>query len=210
MAELREELKNYLEELRKEKQRKFDESLELIINLQKIDIKKTSINLFVNVPYKIKEKKIAGFLETKKLELDTITPSDFKKFKDKKEIKKFVKKYDFFIAQASLMPQIATIFGKVLGPLGKMPSPQLGIIANTEDKTINETKEKINTSIKIRAKQPSIKIAVGKRSMKNEELIENIMTIYNSILNALPRNKENIKNIEIKFTMSKPQKIKIK
>ncbi len=210
MAELREELIKHLEELRKEKSRKFDETLELIVNLQKFDIKKNSINLFVNVPYKIKDKKIAGFLEIKKSELDTITPTDFKKFKDKKEIKKFVKKYDFFIAQASLMPQIATIFGKVLGPLGKMPSPQLGIIANTDDKTINETKEKINTSVKIRAKQPSLKIAVGKKSMENKELIENIMTVYNSLLNALPRNKENIKNIEIKFTMSKPQKIKIK
>ena len=45
--------------------------------------------------------------------------------------------------------------------------------------------------------------------MKDEELIENILTIYTTLLKVLPRNKENIKNIEIKFTMSKPQKIKI-
>ena len=45
--------------------------------------------------------------------------------------------------------------------------------------------------------------------MKDEELIENIMVVYNTILKELPRNKENIKNIELKFTMTKPQKIKL-
>ena len=43
--------------------------------------------------------------------------------------------------------------------------------------------------------------------MKDEDIIENIMTIYNTLLKTLPRNKENIKNIEIKFTMTKPYKI---
>jgi hypothetical protein len=36
------------------------------------------------------------------------------------------------------------------------------------------------------------------------------MTVYNILLKTLPRNKENIKNIEIKFTMTKPYKISIK
>ena len=40
------------------------------------------------------------------------------------------------------MPKVATTFGRILGPLGKMPSPQLGIILNTDDKTINELKRK--------------------------------------------------------------------
>jgi ribosomal protein L1 len=44
--------------------------------------------------------------------------------------------------------------------------------------------------------------------MKDEELVENIIAVYNVIVKELPRSKENIKNIEIKFTMTKPQKIK--
>lgn len=210
MAELREQLDNALNELRKEKQRNFDQSVDFIINLQKFDFKRNNLNLFVNVPNKIKDKKVAAFLEVKKDNIDTITKADFKKFNDKKEIKKFVKKYDFFIAQASMMPQVASTFGKVLGPVGKMPSPQLGILQDTDDKTIQETLEKINNNVKIRTKQPSIKIAVGKQSMKNSELIENMMSIYNTLIKNLPREKENIKNIEVKFTMTKPQKINIK
>ncbi len=210
MAELEEQLKNALVELRKDKERKFNQTVDLIINLQKFDIKKSNINLFLSVPTKIKEKKIAGFLETKNKSVDTITPDEFKKYSEKGMLKNLVKNYDFFIAQASLMPSVATTFGRVLGPSGKMPSPQLGIIMNTDEKTINELKSKIDNSIKIKIKESSIKIPIGKQSMKDEEIIENILSIYNAVLKNMPKNKENIKNIEIKFTMTKPQKIQIK
>jgi len=208
--DLKTDLKKSLIELRKGKERKFDQTVDLIINLQKFDPKKNTINLFVSLPYKIKEKKIVGFLETKNKNIETITKDEFRKYSDKKKLKKLVKKFDFFIAQASLMPKVATSFGRVLGPVGKMPSPQLGIIVNTDDKTINELKDKMNNSIKTKIKEPSIKLAIGKQSMKDEELIENILAVYNSILKEMPREKENIKNIEIKFTMTKPQKIKIR
>jgi large subunit ribosomal protein L1 len=208
--ELKEQLQKALVELRKEKERKFDQTVDLIINLQKFDSKKNSVNLVVAVPHKIKEKKIAAFLESRNENIPTITQNEFKKYSDKKELKKLVKKFDFFMAQAKLMPKIATIFGKALGPAGKMPSPQLGIIMNVNDKAINEIKNKINNSLKIRIKESSIKLPMGKQSMKDEEIIENILTAYNALIKVLPREKENIKNIEIKFTMTKPQKIKIK
>ena len=108
------------------------------------------------------------------------------------------------------MPKVATNFGKVLGPAGKMPSPQLGIIMNVDEKSINELKDKINKNIKIRLVEPSIKVSIGKQNTKKEEIIENINTFYKEILKILPREKENIKNIKIKYTMSKPQKIEIK
>ena len=207
MAELEVELKKGLSELRKTKERKFDQTVDLIVNLQKFDVKKNNLNLFVSVPHKVKDKKIAGFLEIKNKDVETITPDEFKKYSDKSKMKHLVSTYDFFIAQASLMPSVATNFGRVLGPTGKMPSPQLGIILNADEKTINELKNKINTSIKIKVKEPSIKIPIGKQSMKDEDIIENVMSVYNLLLKTLPRNKENIKNIEIKFTMTKPYKI---
>ncbi len=210
MAEFEEQLKNALTELRKAKERKFDQTLDLIINLQKFNVKKNTVNIFVSVPYKIKEKKICAFLEVKRKDIDTITAEQFKKYKDKKELKKLVKKYDFFIAQASLMPKVATTFGRALGPAGKMPSPQMGIIMNADDKIIEELKGKINNSIKIRTKEASIKLPIGKQSMKDEELIENVLIVYNRILKELPREKENIKNVELKFTMTKPEKILVR
>lgn len=208
--EFDEQIKQALTELRKEKEKKFDQTLDLIINLQKFDVKKTPVNQFISVPHKVKDKKICAFLEIKNNNVETITKSEFKKYSTKQEIKKLAKKYDFFIAQASLMPLVATTFGRALGPTGKMPSPQLGILMNVDDKVINELKTRINNSIKIRAKESSIKVPIGKQSMKDEDLAENISTIYNALLKILTKGKENIKNVEIKFTMTKPQKIKIR
>jgi len=209
MAELQKELENALAELRKDKERKFNQSVDLIINLQKFDTKKNSVNIFVEVPHKIKEKKICAFLEVKNKNIDTITPDEFGRYSDKKNLDKLVKKFDFFISQASIMPKVATAFGRALGPAGKMPSPQMGIIASTDEKTIRELKEKINNSIRIRTKEPSIKLCVGKQDMKDGEITENITAIYNSVIKSLSKGKENIKNLEIKFTMTKPKKILI-
>ena len=206
---LKEDLQKALAELRNGKERKFDQTVDLIVNLQKFDLKKNSVNVSVPVPFKVKDKKIAGFFETKKEGVDTITKEMFKKYSDKNEMKKLVKKYDFFMAEGKLMPIVATTFGRILGPAGKMPSPQLGILMTVDDKAIDELKERINNSIKIRTKENSIKLSIGKQSMKDEEIIENIMTVYNVLLKELPRNKENIRNIEVKFTMTKPQKIKL-
>lgn len=210
MAEIEPQLKKALAELRTEKERKFDQTVDLIVNLQKFDIKKSNVNIFVNIPHKIRDKKIAGFLEVKNEHIETITPNEFKKYSEKAQLKNLVNNHDFFIAQASLMPSVATTFGRALGPTGKMPSPQLGIILNADEKTLKELKTKINTSVKIKVKEPSIKIPIGKQSMKDEDIIENIMTVYNILLKTLPRNKENVKNIEIKFTMTKPFKIQVK
>jgi len=208
--ELQEQLKLALTELRKNESKKFKQTVDLIVNLQKFEVKKTPLNIFVRIPNKSKDKKIAAFFESESEFIDTITEIDFKKYSDKKKLKNLVKKYDFFIAQAKLMPKVATVFGRVLGPAGKMPSPQMGIVLNADEKATNELKEKINTSLRIRAKEPSIKVAVGKEDMKDEEIIENVLSIYNELLKALPRDKENIKNIELKFTMTKPIKMKVR
>jgi len=208
--EFKEQLENALKELRKGKERKFDQTADLIINLQKFDVKRTPINLVITVPYKIKDKKIGAFLESKNKDIETITLDEFKKYSDKGKLKKLVKKFDFFIAQGSLMPKVATTFGRVLGPAGKMPSPQMGIILNADEKTIASLKEKINNSVKIKVKEASIKLAVGKQSMKDKEIVENVLSIYNAIIKSMPRDKENIKNVELKFTMTKPQKILVR
>jgi large subunit ribosomal protein L1 len=210
MVELKDEIKKALEELRKGKERKFNQTVDLIVNLQKFNAKKDSVNSVINVPHPIKQKKIAAFLESKNSLVDTISAAEFDRYKDKKKMKKLVGEYDFFMAQASLMPKVATIFGRALGPSGKMPSPQLGIILNADEKSINEVKKKVNNSVRLKSKEPSLKIAIGKQSMKDEELVENILTIYNALLKALPKNNDNIKNIEIKFTMTKPIKILIR
>ena len=198
-----------LEELRKEEKRKFQQTVDLIINLRNYDSKKQSVNLFIEVPFSVKEKKVCAFLTKKSEIIESIVKADFEKYKGA-ELKNLAKNYDFFISSASLMPAVAASFGKVLGPLGKMPSPQLGIFTAEDNKSIEATLSKINKIVRIKTKEPSLKIAIGKEQMKDEEIAENVISVYNSILNALPRKKENLKSILIKFTMSKPKKINLK
>ena len=64
--------------------------------------------------------------------------------------------------------------------------------------------QKINSSVKIRVKEPSIKVSVGREGMSDEKLIENIKAVYTGIVAMLPTKKENVKSALVKLTMSKP------
>ncbi len=203
-AKILEALKKLREETKK---RNFSQSVDLIINLKNFNVKSESINLFLELPHKVKDKKIAAFLNKKSNLVDTITKQEFDKYKDKKKIKKLVKSYDFFISAASLMPTVASTFGRYLGPEGKMPSPQLGILRQESEEEIKGVLAKFEKVVRIKSKEPSLKICIGKENMSDEDISENIMATYNAIINALPKKKENVKNIIIKFTMGKPLKV---
>jgi large subunit ribosomal protein L1 len=204
------ELKEAIKELRKEEKKKFVQSVDLIINLKGVDAKKDSISAVINIPHIIKEKKVCGFLSAKSDLVRTITQPEFAHFKDKKELKNLVKQYDFFIASAKLMPSVATVFGKVLGPAGKMPSPQLGVLMNEDANAIKQLLERISKSIKVRVKEASVKVVVAKEDMSDENIIRNIEAVYAGIVNALPTKKENVKNVMVKLTMGKPLKVELK
>lgn len=187
-----------------EKERKFDQTVDLIINLKNFDVRRESFNIFIELPHKIKDKKVSGFFENDSKLVNTIKKDKFGQYKDKKEIKKLIKEYDFFIANAKLMPLVATNFGRVLGPAGKMPSPQLGILPNEDDKLIQAILNKINTTVRVRVKEPSIKIAVAKESLSDNDIVDNLVTAYKKVLENLPKKSENIRNVKIKLTMGKP------
>jgi large subunit ribosomal protein L1 len=204
---------NFLKEIEKikssDKKVNFDQTVDLIINLKEFDVRREAFNIFIQVPNKVKDNKIAGFFEGDSKIIDSIKKEQFSRYKEKKDIKKLVKQYDFFVANAKLMPAVATSFGRVLGPVGKMPSPQLGILPNEEDKMIEGIVNKINSTVKVRVKEPSIKIAIAKESLDNEKIAENALVVYKKILEKLPRKQDNIRNVKIKLTMGKPEKIKI-
>jgi len=204
---------NFLKAIEKikssEKKINFDQTVDLIINLKEFDVRREAFNIFISVPNKIKNKKIAGFFEKESKVVDSIKKEQFSKYKEKKDIKKLIKTYDFFIANAKLMPAVATSFGRILGPVGKMPSPQLGILPNEDDKMIEALVNKINSTVRVRVKEPSIKIAIAKQSMDNDKIVQNAITVYKKILDTLPRKKDNIRNVKIKLTMDKPEKVEI-
>lgn len=206
---------NFLEAVKKlkeenKKERKFDQTVDIIVNLKDFDVRKQAFNVFANVPHKIKEKKIGGFFEKDNALVDTIKKDDFVKYKEKKDIKNLVKSYDFFIANAKLMPAVATSFGRILGPVGKMPSPQLGILPNEDEAVIKAIMDRVNKSIRIRVKEPSIKVGSAKLSLTDEQIAENLSAVYNKILENLPKGIDNVKNIKVKLTMGKPVPIDFK
>jgi len=197
-----------LKQLRQtEKKVNFDQTVDLIVNLKNFNLKRDSFNIFVQVQNKIKDKKVAGFFEKKSELIDTIRPEEFVKYKEKKDMKKLIKNYDFFMANAKLMPTIATNFGRVLGPAGKMPNPQLGIVPVEENAAIKTVLEKINSTVRIIVKEPSIKVGVAKESLTDEQIVKNILKVYDSIVEKLPKKAENVKSIYIKFSMDKPAKV---
>ena len=40
--------------------------------------------------------------------------------------------------------------------------------------------------------------------LKDNDIVENLMTVYNKLVETLPRKKDNIRNVKIKLTMGKP------
>ena len=187
-----------------------NQTIELIVNLKNFDPQRESINTFLILD-SIPRKKIGAFLEkiTKsdavskvftKTDLEKITP---------KEMKKFAKEFNFFIASAKLMPVVASKFGKVLGAAGKMPNPKLGgVLMQEQEDLLNQLAEKLEKTIKIKAKEKSLKIAIGKELMKDDILAENMDKTFKVVMAALPKKELNLRNVMIKFTMSKPVKVK--
>lgn len=197
------EIKAALAELRKEKKRKFVQTVDLVMNLKNFDVRKEALNTFIFIPYG-SEKKLAAFFTKRSKLIDTITEEDFVKYKELKDIKKLAKEYDGFIAVAPMMGKVATKFGRIFGPMNRMPSPQCGIVPKEDEDTLKSMIEKMNSSIRIKNKEMSIKFAIGKEDMLDENLAENIETAIKELEKKLPRGKDNIKEVLIKFTMTKP------
>ena len=69
-------------------------------------------------------------------------------------------------------------------------------------------KRKIAEDSKIADKDElSVKVSIGDESMSDEQLAENIILIYNTILPKLPQEKNNLRYLAVKLTMGQLIKI---
>lgn len=201
------ELENALKEIRKGDKRNFDQTVDLLISFKGMDMRRDNVNVVSTIPHSFSEKRVCAFLENKSDLVKTITKAEFDKYKEKKALKVLLRDYDFFIASAKVMPAVATAFGKSLGPTGKMPTPQLGVLMQETPDAIKALLARISKSIKIKAKEPAIRVAIGKESMSDEHLMQNVRVIYNDVVNVLPAKKENVRKVLIKLTMGAPVKV---
>ena len=206
----------------KDKVRKFDESIDLIINLKDLNLNdpKQRIDKEILLPNNnITSDKpnvcvIASdeiLLEARNLGLETIDNDGLVQLnnEEKKVKKKFVKKYNFFIVEDKMMPSVARYLARFLGPLGKMPKPfpsGYGIISSPDDLKI--AIERYLKIIRIQLKkQLLIQVRIGKKSMEEDRVFENLKAVVDYIADQMPHRYNNIKSMFLKTTMGHPIKI---
>ncbi len=191
------------EVLEKAPERKFPETVELAINLKDLDLTVPKNRLEDEIPLpngRGKPVKVAVFgspelCQKVKGVADVIVPAnqldDFAK-----DAKKVVGDIDFFLAEAPLMPTIGKRLGVVLGPRGKMPRP----VPPGSDPTnlVNALKR----SIRVRSKgNRTFHAPVGTRSMKPEQIAQNVDAVLGRIVGKLERGRTNIDSVYVKTSM---------
>lgn len=209
------ELLAQIEQIKKSsKERKFNESIELAINMKEIDLSdpKNRINEEIPLPKgRGRELKVAviGTDEMKGKAKDTADflygPEDLGKFgDDKKAFKKLANQIDYFIAESTLMANIGKSLGQVLGPRGKIPKPlppgqdPSGLISNLKRTVRARSRDK-----------KTFHVPIGTRQMEAADIAENINAVVRRILGRLEKGYGNIDSIYLKTTMGKPVKLSL-
>jgi large subunit ribosomal protein L1 len=210
----KDEIARALGELRKNlTKRKFSQSIDLVVRLREVDMKKPEnrINetiVLPNPPEKAlkicviasgdlgtRAKAAGADMLVSRQDMDALG-------KDKKAARKLAQDYDFFIAEAPLMPQVGKALGSFLGPRGKMPTP---VPPNAAiDQIVSSHRKMVRVRMR---EQPVLQCRIGTEAMADEKLVENIQAVVSRIEQKLERGFKNVGEILLKATMSKPVKI---
>ncbi len=194
--------------------KKFNQTVDLILDIMEIDMKapEGKIQEIVELPHatgKPNKDRVNASGEdaqkAKNAQADhVIDRADLDSLNGKKkELRKLASEYDVFISEAPLMPLVGRILGPVLGPRGKMPIPvppnaDIAALVNKHRKTV---------AVRMR-NQPIIQVSVGTQQMKDEELVDNTMTVLRVLDGKLKRGLKNVKFAFLKTSMGEPVKIK--
>jgi len=195
-------------------QKKFNQTIELILDIKEVDMKapEGKIQQVIELPYTtgkpnkicviapgelaLKARKAKAELVIEKADLEALAGK-------KKELRKLANNYDVFISEAPLMPLVGRIFGPALGPRGKLPVP----VPPNADIASLIPKHRKTVVVKMR-NQPIIQCPIGTENMKDEELVANIQAVLRVVEGKLKRGLKNIKFAFIKTSMGEPVKIK--
>jgi len=191
-----------------DKDRKFKQALELIMVFKDIDVKKGfSINETIQLPKQTSTPATVCVmasgdmgLKAKEAKADkVIDTGDLDKLgANKRESRKFINKYDFFLSDTKLMPTVGKVLGQLLGPRGKMPTPV------PFDAPIGSFLERFRSSIRVKVKSSlSTSCKIGDETMEDTDLAANAHAVISAVKNKLPNGDRNIKRILVKTTMGK-------
>ncbi len=203
---------NLLPEVKKNCTTKFDESIDLSLQINHKQ-KKNEINLrtIVNLPSGSGKKiKVAVVCEdgksneAKDAGADIVGSDDFIE-----KIKNGELNFDKLICTPSMMIKLSKL-GKILGPKGLMPNPKLGSVTDNIKKAVTDAK---SGQVEIKNdKDGNIGLSIGKKSFIDDKLVKN----YIAVLDILEKEKSNntvkgdlIKNIFITSSMGISYKLKL-
>jgi large subunit ribosomal protein L1 len=195
-------------------ERKFNQTVELILHIKEIDMKSPEgrIQAVVDLPHVTgKPNRICVVasgelaLKARQAEADVVVEKpDLEAYAgNKKQLRKLANTYDVFLSEAPLMPLVGRVMGPALGPRGKLPVP----VPPNADITGLITKHRKTVVVKMR-NQPLIQCPVGTADMKEEELVDNMQAILRLVEGKLKRGLKNVKVAFVKTSMGKPVEIK--
>jgi len=191
-----------------QKQRKFKQTVELIMVFRDIDVKKGfAINETVQLPRKLSHPASVCVvasgdlgLKAKGANADRVVDGiEVNKVgANKRESRKLINGYDFFLSDTSLMATVGKTLGQFMGPRGKMPTP---VPFNAP---IDSILERFRSSIRVRLRNSlSLACKIGDETMSDEDLVANANAVIGLVEKKLPSGDKNIKKIMIKTTMGK-------
>jgi len=180
------ELKTALELVKKTATAKFDESVDVAVNLG-IDAKKSDqvVRGSVVLPRGTgKTVRVAVFAQGANAEKAKAAGADIVGFDDLADkVKGGFMDFDSTIATPDLMGQVGRL-GKVLGPRGLMPNPKLGTVTFDVARAVREVKAgKVEFRVD---KAGNVHVPVGKKSFQEPHLIANALALLEAIVRAKP------------------------
>ena len=164
---------------------KFDESIDLAINLG-VDPRHAdqNIRLTTSLPHGTgKEVEVLVVTQGPKEQEAKDAGADYvgKEFLEK--LKSGWDDVDKIVATPDMMPELGKL-GKVLGPKGLMPNPKSGTVTTDISSSVKEIKA---GKIELRVEKNGIVHAqCGKSSFEDSALEQNVKTIYETIMKAKP------------------------
>ena len=204
-----------LEASKNAKKRNFTQSIDLVLNLTDLDLKKPENRFSENIelPHPPKKGTRIVVFATGDLAVrakgsgadQVLGREDLDKFGgDKKAVKKLAEATDFFIAETTMMASVGKVLGSVLGPRGKMPTPV------PPNAPIDGILARHNRIMRVRIRdQLNAQCKVGSEEMSDEELTDNIEAVIARLEARLPKGLGNIREIGVKTTMGPFVKIEM-
>jgi large subunit ribosomal protein L1 len=116
--------------------------------------------------------------------------------------------FDKVIATPDMMGAVGKI-GKILGPRGLMPNPKVGTVTFDVAGAIKRVKA---GEVEFRSdKTGNVHLIAGKKSFNEQDLLDNIKTIYDTVLKAKPSTAKGkyIKSFYLSTTHSPSVKVKL-